>query len=341
MCNHFLWKGNLERHHSARVSWETVTLTTAQGGLGVKDMLTWNRACCLRLIWLLFFREDSVWAAWFKEVILNGSIHNYWTINPRQSFSWLVNKLIKLRPDVFPLIKLRVENGRSALFWHHNWAPPGIIADLQVTSRSRIGITSNATVASLCRNGNWNLPPARSDPIIQLYTYITTIELTTLPDFYEWTLLGKIDNKFRTGEVYTHLKGQILDKPWTKSVWFPHQIPRHAFHAWLVLQNRCPTRDRLISWGIQTDPLCLLCNSHGESPNHLYFDCSFSFELWSLVSHRCRIRLHRSWDQSATQLETLTGEKISKLLTLLSWQATLYWIWNERNGRLHAQNFRG
>lgn len=76
MCNQFLWKGNLEGYHSTRVSWDTVTLTTAQGGLGIKDLLTWNKACCLRLIRMIFFRENLVWAAWFKEVILKGSIHN-------------------------------------------------------------------------------------------------------------------------------------------------------------------------------------------------------------------------------------------------------------------------
>lgn len=47
-------------------------------------LLLWNKACCLRLIWILFFRDDSVWAIWFKEVILNGSVHNYWTVKPRQ-----------------------------------------------------------------------------------------------------------------------------------------------------------------------------------------------------------------------------------------------------------------
>lgn len=120
LCNHFLWKGSLEGHHTTRVAWDTVTLTTEQGGLGIKDLLTWNKACCLLLIWMIFFGEDSVWVIWFKEVILKGSLHNYWTIKPSQSHSWLVNKLIKLRPIIFPLIKLRLENGRSALFWHHN-----------------------------------------------------------------------------------------------------------------------------------------------------------------------------------------------------------------------------
>lgn len=83
MCSLFLWKGSLEGHHSAKVAWDTVTLTKEQGGLGVKDLLLWNKACCLRLIWILFFRDDSVWAIWFKEVILNGSVHNYWIVKPR------------------------------------------------------------------------------------------------------------------------------------------------------------------------------------------------------------------------------------------------------------------
>ncbi|KAF3545427.1 hypothetical protein DY000_02001940 [Brassica cretica] len=48
----FLWKGDTDSGNSAR---ETVTLTKEQGGLGVKDLLTWNKSCCLRLIWMIFF----------------------------------------------------------------------------------------------------------------------------------------------------------------------------------------------------------------------------------------------------------------------------------------------
>lgn len=44
LCSMFQWKGSLEGHHTARVSWETVVLTKRQGGLGVKDLYTWNKA---------------------------------------------------------------------------------------------------------------------------------------------------------------------------------------------------------------------------------------------------------------------------------------------------------
>ncbi|KAG2283276.1 hypothetical protein Bca4012_051952 [Brassica carinata] len=45
--------------------------------------------------------------------------------------------------------------------------------------------------------------------------------------------------------------------------------------------------DRL---GLQANPLCLLCNSHDEYHNHLFFECGYNFDLWSLVSSRCRVR---------------------------------------------------
>lgn len=77
VCGIFLWTGSSEGHHSARVSWETVTLTKDQGGVGVKDLHCWNRVCILKLIWMLFFRPDSVSVNWFKEVILKGELSNY------------------------------------------------------------------------------------------------------------------------------------------------------------------------------------------------------------------------------------------------------------------------
>lgn len=340
MCSFFLWKGSLEGHHSAKVSWGTITLTKEQGGLGIKDLATWNKACSMRLLWLLFFREDSVWASWFKEVILKGDLHNYWTIKPNQSNSWLVNKLIKARPLVLPLIKLRLENGQTARFWSHNWAPEGYISALSTASHSRLGIPQTATVASLCRNGNWCLPPARSDAMLNLYAHLTTIQLSDAPDYYEWEIQGKVSTKFTTGDVYSYLRGEIQMQSWTKTVWFPHAIPRHSFNAWLMFLNRSPTRDRMMSWGLQVDPMCLLCNAAHESRNHLYFESSFSFDLWCIVARRCRIPPHRSWNLTVAQMNTLPTEKSTRTLALLAWQASLYWLWNERNSRLHSGIFR-
>ncbi|XP_013645955.2 uncharacterized protein LOC125594385 [Brassica napus] len=251
MCSAFLWKGNLDAHSTARVAWTTVCKPKEEGGLGVKDLLTWNKACCLRLIWLLFFRPDSVWVSWFKEVILKGSVSNYWTTNPSQKFSWLANKLLKLRSVAYPLIHIQIQNGEHGRFWIDNWSPFGKLQDYMEGGRSRLGIPLKATLASLYRNGTWQLPAARTENQLQVLTFITTINFNSQPDQYVWKINGKSSEKFSTGEVYQYLRGDVEEVNWAKVIWSPRSIPRQSFHAWLVVQNRIPTRDRLISWGLQ------------------------------------------------------------------------------------------
>ena len=306
----------------------------------MKDLLLWNKACCLRLIWLLFFRPESVWVCWFKEVILKGSVTNYWTTNPSQTFSWLTNKLLKLKDVACPLIHFRVRNGESCRFWTDNWSPYGKLQDYLDGGRSRLGIPKRATLASLHCNGAWRLPPARTEHQLQVLTFITTIQFTDGLDYYEWGILGNISDRYRTSEVYNYLRGNVEEAPWAKAIWTSRSIPRQSFHAWLVVQNRIPTRDRLIGWGLQVPPLCLLCNIADESRDHIYWDCRFSFDLWSMVASRCRLNPQRNWESSLAQMISLPPPSTARSLTLLGWQATLYWTWNERNSRLHSNQFR-
>lgn len=327
LCGIFLWKGNIEGHHSARVSWEIVVLTKRQGGLGIKDLRTWNRACTLRLLWLLFFRPDLVWVQWFKEVILKGSIHNYWTTSPKQSYSWLVNKLLKMKQVVFPLIKVRLQNGESTRFWSDNWTPFGDLNTFLSGTNSRMGISYRATVSSLFEDGTWRLPPARSEAQLQLYTFLTTVQLTTDQDFFEWEINGKVYSSSNTGVVYDYMCEPQSDVTWHSAVWISRAIPRHSFHTWLVVQNRLPTRDRMIGWGLRVDEKCLLYNSGQESRDHLYFACNYSFDLWQIVARRLQLVPTRDWQGLIQQMITTPPPQYQRLLIRLVWQASVYWLW--------------
>lgn len=281
-----------------------------------------------------------MWVQWFKEVILKGSLQNYWITPPRQSYSWLVNKLLKLKQVVFPLLKLRLQNGETARFWSDNWSPFGDLQTYLQASHSRLGIPRQATVASLSCDGNWRLPPARSEAQLQLHSYLTTIELTTDQDYYEWEIDGQVYSSFKTGTIYDYLTEYKPDVPWHSVVWFSRALLRHSFYTWLVIQNRNPTRDRLLQWGLQGDDRCLLCNAAQESRDHLYFGCNYSFDLWGKVARRLQIPPHRDWLDTLNQLMSLSAPLPQRLLSLLAWQSTMYWLWGERNARLHSQVFR-
>lgn len=198
-------------------------------------------------------------------------------------------------------------------------------------------------MASLYRRGAWHLPAARSEPQLLLHAYLTTIALTGNPDYYEWKIAGAVKAKYSTGEMYTYLRGVIDEVSWAPAIWFSYGIHRQQFHSWLVVLDRCPTRDRLLNWGLPVSPLCLLCNNANESRDHIYFLCAFSYDLWELIARQCSLQPLRHWDQTLQQMQSLPRQKSrrpQRLLALLAWQATLYWLWNERNSRLHANSFR-
>lgn len=341
LCGVFLWKGDIEQHHSARVSWEVVTKPKREGGLGIKNLAIWNKACCLKLIWLLFFQSGSVWVAWFVEEVLNGSLSNLWTTAPNRRYSWQVNKLLKLSFSIYSWIKIRVQNGQSCRFWSDNWSPYGSLRSyLGVSGSSSLGVSEQATLASLNRNNSWLIPPARSELLVNVHATLTTINLNNDEDYYEWEVDGKISNKYSAGTFYEKLceVGNLV--PWYNIVWNKAGIPRHSFLSWLFILDRCPTKDRIVRWGLQTNPTCLLCNLSDETRNHLFFNCPFSWSLWGSLVQRCIACPARDWTQVLVQLYSLGPRSTSGMLLRLCWQACIYWIWMERNARLHRQIYR-
>lgn len=146
-------------------------------------------------------------------------------------------------------IKMEVGNGEACRFWSDNWSPFGKLSKYLLSDApSGMGISLRTTVADLYVEGNWRLPPPRSEKMVQLHIFFTT---------------------------------------WASIVWIGRGIPRHNFLTWLFVLNRCPTRDRLIGWGLQTDAACLLCNQNAESRDHLFFLCPYSWTIWVEISRRC------------------------------------------------------
>lgn len=233
----------------------------------------------LKLIWLLFFQDGSIWVGWFKETVLSGDLSSFWKIQSSTRNSWLLNKLLKLRGEIYHWIRLRVRSGTSTRFWTDNWSPFGSLQSfLENDSNFSLRIQDDATVSSLYMDNHWILPQPRSDKKLQLHVFLTTLELSLEDDYYEWEVEGKISSKYSTGHVYATFYTQGTSVPWENIVWIAGGIAKHSFLCWLFILNQCPTHDMLLRWGLQTAPSCLLCNSAAESQDHLFL-VSFLMEL--------------------------------------------------------------
>ncbi|CAA7047417.1 unnamed protein product [Microthlaspi erraticum] len=180
----------------------------------------------------------------------------------------------------------------------------------------------------------WFLHAARTENQVSLQAHLTTLSLTDQEDYYEWEIDGTVSGKYSMGLVYQELRQEQEVVPWGKIVWNRGGIPKHNFLVWLFVMNRCPTRDRILGWGLQTDPHCLLCNSGMETRDHLLFDCPVSWLIWSEIARRCNLQSARGWSDSNSQMKALVAGNVGNRLTLIAWQASIYWIWHERNERL-------
>ena len=66
ICARFFWKGSDQTSKGARVSWATICHPKAEGGLGIKDTLSWNKACIIQNIWSIMAKAGSLWIAWIE-----------------------------------------------------------------------------------------------------------------------------------------------------------------------------------------------------------------------------------------------------------------------------------
>ncbi|KAE8673503.1 hypothetical protein F3Y22_tig00111783pilonHSYRG00557 [Hibiscus syriacus] len=86
----------------ARVGWNQVCSLKSEGGLGLRNLVVWSRACCLLLVRNILDDEGSLWIAWIKEYCFKSV--SYWEVDCKPHFSWILTKLLKLREEARRLL---------------------------------------------------------------------------------------------------------------------------------------------------------------------------------------------------------------------------------------------
>ena len=105
MCASFLWKGKEGPVKGAKVKWKLLCHPKSEGGLGLKDILSWNEACILQNIWAIISKAGSIWIAWIQAYVLKG--RDFWQVPVSRNSSWSWKKLMKLRAKAVELVKWR------------------------------------------------------------------------------------------------------------------------------------------------------------------------------------------------------------------------------------------
>ncbi|CAL1357332.1 unnamed protein product [Linum trigynum] len=109
-CSDFLWSSE-EEGKRAKVIWSMVARPKKEGGLGFKDLRSWNMACLVRHLWAISSNSSSLWANWVRHY--QTSYTSIWEIPDTIPCSWAWRKVLKIRTRVAQ--HLIVRSGR--VFW--------------------------------------------------------------------------------------------------------------------------------------------------------------------------------------------------------------------------------
>jgi len=314
----FLWKGTEQANGGhCLVQWKKVQRPKKLGGLGVLDHERFSRALRLRWLWFEWNDADRPW--------VGGNIPV--TETDRQVFRASTT--------------VTVGNGRTAKFWEATWlngqAPRDIAPRLY-----KLAWRKHLTVQEQMENMKWTRGLWRMTSeeemieFVVLWDLVESVELTPEDDkiIWKWTSHGDYTAK---SAYEIQFRGSFCSFRPT-AIWRAHAEEKHRFFAWLLVQEKLLTADKLMARNWSCNPTCSLCSAQPECAQHLCLHCPFAMQVWELVREWTNAKINVPVQDASIQdwwCDTLACHSVKEqrhvaaILMYTAWN-----IWKERNRRI-------
>ncbi|GJW00473.1 RNA-directed DNA polymerase, eukaryota, reverse transcriptase zinc-binding domain protein [Tanacetum coccineum] len=325
----------------AKVAWSTMCKPKDQGGLGFKSLHKWNEVLLVSQLWKIIDRKESLWVNWVNTVKLKST--SIWEIESSTSDSWGWKNILLIRDKIKPFVWYKIGNGKDTSMWHDKWCNIGpldrFISNIDVYNAK---LDNEARVADLIQDGVWKWPNEWIELFPELLQILTPCLDSQKKDTVWWVNLDKEEVRFSTNNAWRCLRDNWPKVPWYSMVWFSQFNPIQAFILWLAIQGKLMTQDRIMKWKsgvILKCPLCLGCE---DSHEHLFFQCSYSFQIWDKLQVKGMLKGSNNSLQMAVHSIAAKPFKnsIKGVLQRLMVSAVVYHVWKERNLRIFQNEAR-
>ncbi|KAF8708580.1 hypothetical protein HU200_029954 [Digitaria exilis] len=200
----------------------------------------------------------------------------------------------------------------------------------------------NRTVRDDLQDSNWTRGLRRMTTMEEmaemliLESYIRTVRLNDQQDVISWKLTAS--GQYTTKSAYG---AQLIGSYCTfdsKAIWKAKVEGKHRFFAWLLVQCKILTADKLLKRNRPCDPLCQLCHQVEESAGHLILHCVYAKEVWLRMSQETNglmqvpsteLTMEEWWNLSLQGLNKELKQRTAALMIYTAWN-----IWKERNRRI-------
>jgi hypothetical protein len=168
---------------------------------------------------------------------------------------------------------------------------------------------------------------------VQLWDCLLQVQLTEEADEIKWRWTA--DGRYSSKSAYEmQFRGTYCTFN-TKAIWRAKDEEKHRLFAWLLVQNKILTADRLQARNWSCDPICRLCDQELETAQHLCLHCVYAQEVWHLVSGWSdglvqvpsrTVAVECWWNLAVCRRPKEEARLLAALLIYTSWN-----LWKERN----------
>ncbi|XP_074297635.1 uncharacterized protein LOC141628381 [Silene latifolia] len=99
-CRNFLWDNSVDYRIVPVVAWDKLCSPKEEGGLGLKDQETMNKAMIGRLVHWIMKEKDSIWVQLVKKNYLKGM--DWVEYKPTANSSWVWRRICKVKEEMLP-----------------------------------------------------------------------------------------------------------------------------------------------------------------------------------------------------------------------------------------------
>lgn len=338
----FWWgtKSNEKKIHW--MAWEKLCSPKAEGGLGFRNLNTFNQALLAKQGWRLLKYPNSVVARVLKAKYFPNTSFMEASSPSGMSYSW--RSIITGREVLAKGLRYQIGDGRCVSIWNDPWIPlPHSFKPFSLPLEG----TEMWNVEDIIdpESRTWNATMVENLFTKMEADLILSIPLSHRPS--EDKLVWHHDRKgsFNVKSCY-HLARTIQrhhtqatssanardgrSNLWNK-IWKARIPPKIRAFAWRLLKGILPTRDALARKITLPDLSCIFCHNHIESDVHLFMRCSALVNFWYACSfgELARNQSQRSISEWIFEVATNhTSQQLDKFLTCL------WVIWKERNNIL-------
>ncbi|XP_048605541.1 uncharacterized protein LOC106393034 [Brassica napus] len=287
------WWNSLEHKRKMHwLSWSTLCLVKEQGGLGFKDLQSFNQALLAKQAWRILNHPESLFARFFKSRYFENSDFLNAKNGSRPSYGW---RSIQFGKELlFQGLRKHLGNGTTVSVWVDDWIEgdvrrrplmKNIFVDLMLTVDKLIDPQNNC----------WRLDKLQElfyeEDIKRILAMQTAFDQQ---DYWVWlhNRNGSYSvksgywfiNRFNREEEIRVAEMRPSLNDLKTEVWKIPTVPKIKNFIWRAISNAIPVGELLVKRGIKMDPVCQACGYQGESINHIIFGCSIARQVWALAN---------------------------------------------------------